>query len=69
MCGWLLWQACLCLTHSPVKETPCVPIERAEPTAAAVDEGWVETFPKKLGAALVKCMVQKFKARYASEST
>ena len=38
-----------------------------EPTAAA-DAGWVETFPKKLGAALVKSMVQKYKAMYPSES-
>ena len=64
----LLWQACSRLTQCPAKESPCVSIMPSEPTAAVADAGWVETFPKKLGAALVKSMVQKFKARYPSES-
>ena len=31
------------------------------------DADWVEIFSKKLGAALINNVVQKFKARYPSE--
>ena len=42
----------------------CIPASSLQ----APDSGWVEVFPKKLGAETVRGMVQRFKARYPSET-